>query len=153
MNGLGKARIDEVQTVVAEMHGLTRADLKCTSRRWQVSHPRQEAMMLARELTGSSYPQLGRHFGGKNHSTAIYAVRKVRARAGDDPKLAARLQECRARIAVLVAERLGKMQAQHGSSSDWAPPPPMRISKPDRVVLSIDQRAWLALGGRLEAAA
>jgi hypothetical protein len=117
------------------------------------SGPRQEAMKLARELSGASYPVIARHFGDRDHTTVLYADRKVSLREPEDAKLAARLNECRARIAELVSLRIGKMvSVPAGSSSDWTPPPPMQIAKPNTVVASIDVRAWYALGGQLVAA-
>jgi hypothetical protein len=148
-----KATIAEVQTVVAEMHAIPREALKsgCRKRIW--AWPRQEAMKLARELTGQSYPQIAWHFGDRDHTTVLYADRKIKGRETVDPKLAARLAECRARIAELVSRRIGKLVAmKRGSSSDWTPPPPMQIAKPDVVLASIDMRAWQALGGERVAA-
>lgn len=157
MFGLGtttfKAKIHEVKSVVAEMHGLPVSALEsgCRKRVW--AHPRQEAMKLARELTGASYPQIARHFGDRDHTTVLYADRKVSLREPEDAKLAARLTECRARIAELVSLRIGKLvSVPSGSSSEWTPPPPMQLAKPNTVVASIDVRAWQALGGELVAA-
>ncbi len=150
-----RATIAEVQTVVAEMHAIPREALKsgCRKRIW--AWPRQEAMKLARELTGQSYPQIAWHFGDRDHTTVLYADRKIKVRETVDPKLAARLAECRARIAALVLLRIGKLVAmeQPGSSSDWTPPPPMQICKPDVVVASIDMISWRALGGEIRVAA
>ena len=147
--GLGnRATISEVQTVVASMHALTRQDLKNQTRKRSISHPRQEAMYLARELTGCSYPQIAMAFGGMDHTSILFGFRKIAARVSDDEKLAARMNECRARIAALVSERIGKMVTMQSASSDWSPPPPARtgwlISKPSTVIASIDGAAWLA---------
>jgi hypothetical protein len=148
-----KAKIHEVKTVVAEMHGLTVDVLEGACRKRMFSGPRQEAMKLAREMTGASYPVIARHFGDRDHTTVIFADRKITGRETVDAKLAARLTECRARIAELVNKRVGKMMSvPAGSSSDWTPPPPMQIAKPNTVVASIDVRAWYALGGQLVAA-
>ncbi len=150
-----KATISEVQSVVADVCGIPREALKSSSRRRVWAWPRQEAMKLARELTGHSYPSIARHFGGRDHTTCLYADRKVSLREPEDAKLAARLNECRARIAELVSQRIGKllvMQSQ-GASSDWTPPPPMKLSKPDVVVASIDLKSWRALGGEIREAA
>lgn len=152
MTGLGRARIDEVKTVVAAYHGLTKADLECRSRKRRLAIPRQKAIALAYELTGHSYPSLGRSFGGRDHSTALYAHHKIRAMEAADPQLASEMNECRARIAQAVTARIGKFMATHATSSDWSPPPPVaHIVKPNVVVASIDQRAWFALGGEIAA--
>lgn len=111
--------------------------------------------MLARELTGASYPLLARHFGDRDHTTCLYADRKIKRNEATDAKLAARLAECRARIAALVSQRIGKLLVVQsgGSSSEWTPPPPMQLSKPDVVVASIDMISWRALGGEVRVAA
>jgi len=84
-------------------------------------------MKLARELTGQSYPQIAWHFGDRDHTTVLYADRKIRAREETDHRLAARLAECRARIADLVSQRIGKLlSVPAGASSDWTPLPPMK---------------------------
>ena len=106
-----RATISEVQTVVAEIHAIPREAMKSKCRKQEWARPRQEAMKLARELTGASYPLLGRHFGDRNHATLIYANRKIMANEATDPKLAARLAECRARIAAVVSRRIGKLVA------------------------------------------
>lgn len=157
MHGQGtttfKAKIHEVKAVVAAINGLPVSALESACRKRVWAYPRQEAMKLARELTGASYPQIARHFGDRDHTTVIYAERKVTALQATDAKLAARLTECRARIAELVSLRIGKLvSVPQGASSDWTPPPPMQIAKPDVVVASIDLRAWHALGGDLVAA-
>lgn len=148
MTGLGKAKIHEVKTVVAAMAGLSIADLEGKSRKRRLAIPRQKAIALAYELTGHSYPSLGRSFGGRDHTTCLYADRKIKAQEAADEALAAELNECRARIARLVSERIGKMVAIQGSSSAWSPPAPIRsgmlISKPSTVIASIDGAAWLA---------
>jgi hypothetical protein len=149
-----KATISEVQSVVAEIHNIPREALKSNCRKRVWAWPRQEAMMLARELTGASYPLLARHFGDRDHTTCLYADRKIKRNEATDAKLAARLAECRARIAELVSLRIGKLVSkQAGSSSDWTPPPPMQLSKPDVVVASIDMISWRALGGEVRVAA
>ena len=148
-----KAKIHEVKTVVAAINGLEVSAIEGHNRKRMFSGPRQEAMKLARELTGASYPQIARHFGDRDHTTILFADRKVSNREPDDPKLAARLNECRARVAELVSARIGKLVAvRAGASTEWTPPPPMRISKPDVVLASIDLISWQALGGEQVAA-
>lgn len=148
MTGLGKAKIYEVQAVVAQVCSVTVADFKSATRRRDVSIPRQYAMYLARELTGQSFPQIGRMFGDRHHTTVMFADTKIAEMEAADESIAAALNECRARIAALVSERIGKMVTMQTASSDWSPPPPARtgwlISKPSTVIASIDADAWLA---------
>lgn len=77
--------VDEIQKVVATHYGITPADI-CSKRRTQsVVRPRHVAMYLAKTMTTRSLPDIGRRFGGRDHSTVIHAVNKVTAllEAGD----------------------------------------------------------------------
>ena len=78
----------DIQTAIAERFGLRIADLRGPRKIPGVASPRMLAMYLARLLTGASYPEIGQRFGGRDHSTAINAVRKVRAAAIPDRYLA-----------------------------------------------------------------
>lgn len=146
-------KLEEILSVVASMHGLTRSDLKCHSRKHCLSHPRQEAMYLARKLTRCSYPQIGQHFGGRDHTTVLFAYRKVAAQLKTDDKLAARLEQCCQIIAEMVTLRAKALGLPAGSSTEWSPPAPLQLAKPDRVFVSFGERAFVRRGGELEAAA
>ena len=82
----------DIQTAIAERFGLRIADLRGPRKIPSYAGPRMLAMYLARLLTGASYPEIGQRFGqrfgGRDHSTAINAVRKVRAAAIPDRYLA-----------------------------------------------------------------
>ena len=79
--------IPDVQKVVAEHFGLSVVEL-CSKRRTQhIAHARQIAMYLAREIIGSSYPNIGAEFGGRDHSTVIHACRKTEQRRDQEPGL------------------------------------------------------------------
>jgi hypothetical protein len=149
-----RATISEVQSVVADVCGIPREALKSNCRKRVWAWPRQEAMFLARELTGHSYPSIARHFGDRDHTTCLYADRKIRAREETDHHLAARLDECRARIADLVSQRIGNLlTVPTGASSDWTPTPPQpaRLPTSKRIATAIDQADWLDLGGEIAA--
>ena len=68
------ARIQEATSAYFKMGS---NDLKSVSRRHWIVYPRQVAMYLCRTMTTQSYPEIGRRFGGRDHTTAIHAVRKV----------------------------------------------------------------------------
>ncbi|MGI6558946.1 MAG: chromosomal replication initiator protein DnaA [Limnochordia bacterium] len=85
--------IARIQEVVAEYYGATTADLQSKKRTKAVVFPRQVAMYLCRELTDSSLPQIGDHFGGRDHSTVIHACDKIANDLTQDPSLAAEVQE------------------------------------------------------------
>lgn len=68
-----------IQQIVSEYFGITLAELKGEKRDQRFSLPRQIAMFLNRELIGSSYPDIGKEFGGKDHTTVMHAWKKINA--------------------------------------------------------------------------
>ena len=72
---------------MASYYGLKVSDIKSSSRQKAVAGPRAVAMYLARTHTKGSYPDLGRAFGGKHHTTIISAVEKVSTKLESDPGL------------------------------------------------------------------
>lgn len=92
--------IASIKTAVAARYGIAEADLVSPARRWDISHPRQVAMALARHLTCASFPQIGRAFGGRHHSTAIYADRQIALRMATSKYL-------RVNIEALLRELIG----------------------------------------------
>jgi chromosomal replication initiator protein len=79
--------VDTVIKAVAGYYGVKPQDIKSPRRHKSVAGPRAVAMYLARQHTKDSYPDLGRAFGGKHHTTVISAVEKVAERVKDDPSL------------------------------------------------------------------
>jgi chromosomal replication initiator protein len=79
--------VDTVIKAVAGYYGVKPQDIKSPRRHKSVAGPRAVAMYLARQHTKDSYPDLGRAFGGKHHTTVISAVEKVADRVKDDPSL------------------------------------------------------------------
>ncbi|MFY9287605.1 MAG: chromosomal replication initiator protein DnaA [Alphaproteobacteria bacterium] len=77
--------IDEIQKKVAEHYNIRVADMHSARRARQVSRPRQVAMYLAKQLTPRSLPEIGRKFGGRDHTTVIHAVRKIEELSAYDP--------------------------------------------------------------------
>jgi chromosomal replication initiator protein len=72
--------VSEIQAAVGEHFGLSPEELLSTARTARIAWPRQMAMYLARELTGESLPAIGRHFGGRDHTTVLHAWRRTSAR-------------------------------------------------------------------------
>ena len=72
-----RVTIDEIQRLVSQHFDLKPLDLVSARRARAVARPRQIAMYLAKRLTTRSLPEIGRKFGGRDHSTVIHAVRKV----------------------------------------------------------------------------
>jgi len=79
--------IEQVQRKVADFFGVRPSDLKAKNRTKAVAFPRQIAMYLARQLTHASLAEVGRAFGGKDHTTVLHAVDKIRNLLQEDPKL------------------------------------------------------------------
>ncbi|MCK6417625.1 MAG: chromosomal replication initiator protein DnaA [Alphaproteobacteria bacterium] len=83
-----RVTIDEIQKKVAEHYNLRLTDMHSARRARQVARPRQVAMYLAKLLTARSLPEIGRKFGGRDHTTVMHAVRKVEELIGDDSQVA-----------------------------------------------------------------
>jgi chromosomal replication initiator protein len=86
-----KVDISTIQALVAEHFALKKADLKSQKRKRSLSLPRQLAMYLVRKHTLTSFPEIGSLFGGKDHSTVLYAVKKISKDLAQDPDLMAHL--------------------------------------------------------------
>jgi len=87
-----RVRIEDIQRVVARQYNVSRADLLSSRRTANVVRPRQVAMYLAKILTLRSLPEIGRRFGGRDHTTVLHAVRKIEALAGNDTTLAEEIE-------------------------------------------------------------
>ena len=72
-----KLTIDEIQRKVAEYYHLKMTDLLSARRAREVARPRQVAMYLAKKLTPRSLPEIGRRFGGRDHTTVMHAVKRI----------------------------------------------------------------------------
>jgi len=79
--------IDQIQRRVCDFFGLKMSDIKAKNRTKAIAFPRQVAMYLSRQMTHSSLSEIGRAFGGKDHTTVLHAVDKIQTLLQDDPKL------------------------------------------------------------------
>ncbi|HPU08656.1 MAG TPA: helix-turn-helix domain-containing protein, partial [Candidatus Atribacteria bacterium] len=79
--------ISSIQKVVAEHFNIKPALMKAKKRTKEVAYPRQIAMYLARELTNYSLPSIGEEFGGRDHTTVLYAYEKVKKDMENNPQL------------------------------------------------------------------
>ena len=76
--------IENIQKIVSEYFKIRTSDLLSNKRSRTIARPRQIAMALAKELTSHSLPEIGEAFGGRDHTTVLYATRKVaELREGD----------------------------------------------------------------------
>jgi chromosomal replication initiator protein len=83
-----RVKIEEIQRVVSRQYNVSRGDLLSSRRTANVVRPRQIAMYLAKTLTLRSLPEIGRRFGGRDHTTVLHAVRKIEGLVGSDTALA-----------------------------------------------------------------
>jgi chromosomal replication initiator protein len=90
--------VEEIQQRVAEGYGISRAELVGSSRAATPLRARQVAIFLTREMTDLSLPQIGRLYGGRDHSTVLNSLRRVEAGLADDPQLSKRVQDLRGAI-------------------------------------------------------
>jgi chromosomal replication initiator protein len=79
--------IDEIQRTVCQYYRVDRTEMASKRRARAVVRPRQVAMYLAKVLTPRSYPEIGRKFGGRDHSTVIHAVRLIEDLRGRDAEM------------------------------------------------------------------
>ncbi len=82
-----RIKIEDIQRVVARQYNVSRSDLLSSRRTANVVRPRQVAMYLAKTLTLRSLPEIGRRFGGRDHTTVLHAVRKIEALVARDTAL------------------------------------------------------------------
>jgi chromosomal replication initiator protein len=80
-----RATPQEIMKLVAGHYGLRVSDMKAKSNAKPIAFPRQVAMFLCRKLTALSYPEIGRLFNDKHHSTVMHSVEKIERLAEDDP--------------------------------------------------------------------
>ena len=83
-----KVTIEEIMRKVAEHYCLRLSDMTSARRARAVARPRQVAMYLAKTLTSKSLPEIGRRFGGRDHTTVMHAVRKIETLAETDSQIA-----------------------------------------------------------------
>jgi chromosomal replication initiator protein len=87
-----RVKIEDIQRVVARQYNVSRADLLSSRRTANVVRPRQVAMYLAKTLTLRSLPEIGRRFGGRDHTTVLHAVRKIENLVGNDTAFAEEIE-------------------------------------------------------------
>ncbi|MQX18830.1 chromosomal replication initiator protein DnaA [Sinorhizobium terangae] len=82
-----RVRIEDIQRVVAKHYNVSRQELVSNRRTRVIVKPRQIAMYLSKTLTPRSFPEIGRRFGGRDHTTVLHAVRKIEEMIAADTKL------------------------------------------------------------------
>jgi chromosomal replication initiator protein len=87
-----RVRVEDIQRVVSRHYNVPRSDLLSNRRTRIIVKPRQVAMYLAKMMTPRSLPEIGRRFGGRDHTTVLHAVRKIEGQMGSDSKLAQEME-------------------------------------------------------------
>lgn len=87
-----RVRIEDILKIVSRHYKVPRNDLLSSRRSRDVVRPRQIAMYLAKSLTSRSLPEIGRRFGGRDHTTVLHSVRKVEQMIKDDGDLAQEIE-------------------------------------------------------------
>ncbi|HEV7440689.1 MAG TPA: chromosomal replication initiator protein DnaA [Methylobacterium sp.] len=82
-----RIKIEDIQKLVASRYNVSRSDILSERRTAAVVKPRQIAMYLSKVLTLRSLPEIGRRFGGRDHTTVLHAVRKIERQIGEDAVL------------------------------------------------------------------
>ena len=80
-----KTSIEDIQRKIADFYKLDPREFQSQQRSRRVARPRQVAMFLAREITMRSLPEIGRRFGGRDHTTVLHACRRIAALCEEDP--------------------------------------------------------------------
>jgi chromosomal replication initiator protein len=83
-----RVTVDEIQRRVADYFNIRLSDLLSARRARQVARPRQMAMYLAKQMTSKSLPEIGRQFGGRDHTTVMHAVKRIEELTRTDSTLA-----------------------------------------------------------------
>jgi chromosomal replication initiator protein len=87
-----RVRIEDIQRIVARHYNVSKTELLSNRRTRTIVKPRQIAMYLAKVMTPRSLPEIGRRFGGRDHTTVLHAVRKIEDLSGNDNTLAQELE-------------------------------------------------------------
>lgn len=90
--------MDDIEEAVAARFHVKISEIKSRRRSKTLVYPRQIAMYLSRELTDASFPEIGRHFGGKDHTTIIHACKQIAKAKEQDPALRATLDSLKEQI-------------------------------------------------------
>lgn len=91
-------RIEQIKRVVCQHFGVSREEIESATRIQKVVLPRQIALFLARDVSNFSFPEIGRRFGGRDHTTVLHAYRKIEGLIRTDSELAASVEKIKAAL-------------------------------------------------------
>ncbi len=116
-NANGHPAVKNIQRAICAHYNITMIDIQSGRRNMSIVFPRQLAMYLAKTMTLLSLPQIGRKFGGRDHTTVLHAVRKITNMIATDEKLAAEI------AAIKVSLRPACSQPVEGAPCNSTPIP------------------------------
>lgn len=90
-----RIKIDDILRVISKHYGVNRVDLLSQRRHRSVVWPRQIGMFLAKKMTSRSLPEIGKRFGGRDHTTVLHAVRKIEKEVSEDNRLKEEIEDLR----------------------------------------------------------
>ncbi|MEK9901344.1 MAG: helix-turn-helix domain-containing protein [Rhodospirillaceae bacterium] len=102
-----------IQSVVGHRFGVSVPEIRSASRTAKVALARHVAIWLGRALTGASYPELGQRTGGRDHSSAMHACRRIAALIGTDPAIRETVLSLRDRLAMNIPEGISVGRRMH----------------------------------------
>lgn len=102
---------NDIIDICAKHFGTTREMVLSPIRQTREVDARQSAMFIARRLTGRSYPEIGRRFGGRNHTTVLHADRKISALIEDEPTWRWTIERLTERVLRVARARLAEAEA------------------------------------------
>lgn len=88
-----RIKIEDILRIISRHYGVSKHDLLSQRRHRSVVWPRQIGMYLAKHLTARSLPEIGRRFGGRDHTTVLHAIRKIEGEITKNPHLGDELEE------------------------------------------------------------
>ena len=88
-----RIKIEDILRIISRHYGVSKGDLLSQRRHRSVVWPRQIGMYLAKQLTARSLPEIGRRFGGRDHTTVLHAIRKIEGQLSGDTRLRDELDE------------------------------------------------------------
>jgi chromosomal replication initiator protein len=93
-----RVTIEEIQKAVVEHYSIRMADMTSARRSRAVARPRQMAMYLAKQLTPRSLPEIGKKFGGRDHTTVMHGIKKIEADIKNDDRMQRQLMQIRQQL-------------------------------------------------------
>lgn len=88
-----RIKVEDILKVVAKHYGVTRGDMVSERRHRSIVWPRQIGMWLAKTMTSRSLPEIGRRFGGRDHTTVLHAIRKIEGELQGNSRLRAEIED------------------------------------------------------------